>query len=76
MLIGALYFFPSLYLYQFASKVKQAILLTDKIQMAASLEKLKSFFKFWGIFMIVILGFYALMLVGVMIGVGIGASHH
>ena len=76
LLMALLYFFPSLYLFQFASKVKQAILLTDKVQLTAAMSKLKSFFKFWGILMIVILGLYALIFLGVMIGVGIGASHH
>ncbi|MFK7937498.1 MAG: hypothetical protein AB8G22_28540 [Saprospiraceae bacterium] len=60
---AALYFFPTLYFYRFSTKTKLAIESGSSTDLTAGLENLKSCFKFWGIFMIVILGIYALFFV-------------
>jgi hypothetical protein len=60
IVIAAVYFFFSLYLYQFGSKVKQGIGFGDTVLVTAALGKLKSFFKLWGIMTIVA---FALMVV-------------
>jgi len=65
MLIGLLYFFPSLYLYQFAVKTKNALQHNDALDYSMAFSRLKSFFKFWGIFTIVALSFYVLALIGI-----------
>ncbi len=63
-LLGALiYFFFSLYLYQFGSRVKKGIMFLDSLHVTNALGKLKSFFKLWGIITIVVLCFYALAII-------------
>lgn len=61
VLMAILYFFPALYLYQFADNMQQAIKLTDNTQIAIAANKLKSYFKFWGIFTIICLALMVLM---------------
>ncbi|MDQ3292035.1 MAG: DUF5362 family protein, partial [Bacteroidota bacterium] len=68
LFFAVLYFFPTLYLYQFSSKTKAALLYGEEINLAFAFSRLKSFFKFWGIFLIVILVFYGLVFVGYLIG--------
>ena len=66
--IAALYFFPILYLYQFATNMKDAIRSSDQRQMDIAFSNIKAHYRFVGILAIVILGFYALALVIVIIG--------
>ena len=69
-LLGALlYFFPSYYLYQSSSKIKEALRTQDSSTLELALGKQKSFFKFWGIMTIVIMCIYGLAFIG-----GIGAA--
>ena len=78
ILIDLIYFFFSLYLYQFGSKIKKGIVFSDVAQVTRALGKLKSFFKLWGILTIVVLCLYALMII-VFIAIGIGTAsmmHH
>ncbi len=63
LLIGVFYFFPTWYLFKFATNARDAIARKDAQALTTSLENLKSMFKFMGIFMIVILGIYAIALV-------------
>lgn len=63
VLLALLYFFPCLYLFNFASKMQVALKNNDQQQLAQSFRNLKSCYKFLGILMIIILGFYALALV-------------
>lgn len=67
ILIDVLYFFFSLYLYQFGSRIKKGLTFSDSIHITSALSKLKSFFKLWGILTIIALCFYALILVGVIL---------
>jgi hypothetical protein len=73
LLIDVIYFFFSLYLYQFGSKIKQSIKLSDSDYLTRSLGKLKSFFKLWGIITIVVITIYVLIFF-IVIVVGIGAA--
>lgn len=68
LLMAAFYFFPTLYLYRFATKTKSAILGYNTEMLTEGLENLKSVFKFWGIFSIVMLSLYALGLLFAMFG--------
>jgi hypothetical protein len=71
VLIAVVYFFFSLYLYQFGSRIKRGILYSDEAAVTNALGKLKSFFKLWGITTIVILVLYVLVvIVTVVIGAG------
>jgi hypothetical protein len=64
----ALYFFPCLYLFNFAKKMQLALRNNDQINLNDSFRNLKSNFKYVGILTIVILSFYAigLLVVGIM----------
>ena len=62
LLSALLYFYPSLLLFKYASSAKQAVLYGDQPALSVALGKMKSFFKFWGIITIVILGLYTLSL--------------
>jgi hypothetical protein len=65
-------FFPSFYLFNFSSKMRKAFNNNDQLTLTESLKNLKSFFKFWGILLIVYLSFYALALVFGVIGAIVG----
>lgn len=66
--IALLLFFPTLYLYKFATKVKNAVRSNDQQALDISLKNLKSFFKFHGIVAIITLSFYVLALVFAIVG--------
>ena len=72
LFLALIYFFPTLYLYRFSSKTKAALQNMSQDAITESFLKLKSMFKFMGMFMAVILGFYALMILGVGVGAAIG----
>lgn len=63
VIVALIYFFPLLYLFKFATKMQQALKTDDQGVLIESFENMKSCFKFMGIFTIVILAFYALMLI-------------
>jgi divalent metal cation (Fe/Co/Zn/Cd) transporter len=62
-------FFPAYYLFNFSTKIRRAIQNNDQTILADSLKNLKSFFKFYGVLVIIVLSFYALALVSAIIGV-------
>jgi hypothetical protein len=68
VLMTLLYFFPTLYLFQFAIKTKSSISSGQMQNLEVGFEKLKSLFKFFGIFIIVILSMYALVFAFIIIG--------
>ncbi len=70
LVILAIFIFPLLYLYRFANQAILAIDTGNQTSLTSSLSNLKSMFKFWGIYTIVILGFYALALVGSLLFAG------
>lgn len=77
VLAAVFYFFFSFYLYQFGHRIKKGIMYNDTLEVTNALGKLKSFFKLWGITTIVILCFYALMiLIAVVVGVGAASLLH
>jgi hypothetical protein len=74
LLIALLFFFYSLYLYQFGSRIKKGLYLNSAEETTLAFSKLKSFFKLWGIITIVIILFYVLMFVIAIAGGILGAS--
>jgi Family of unknown function (DUF5362) len=62
--LALLYFFPCLYLFNFATKMQKAIRSNDQIQLTESFKNLKSCYKFMGILMIIILALYGLIFIG------------
>jgi len=77
LLIAVFYFFFSFYLYQFGTRVKKGIAFTDGNLLTGGLEKLKSFFKLWGICTIVMIALYAVIFIcAIVIGIGSAALSH
>jgi hypothetical protein len=68
--ISVLYYFPLNYLYRFSVQLKQGFNSIDQQTVSSGFENLKSFFKFMGIFTIVVLSIYALIII-VMVPVAI-----
>jgi len=56
--MAALYFFPVYYLYNFSSKLKEAIQLHSEVILEESLKNLKSHYKFMGIIIVIMLVIY------------------
>ena len=68
LLMAALYYFPVMYLYRFANKMKVALGRNDGENLTAAFMNLKSHYKFVGILTIVMLGLYALLIILALIG--------
>lgn len=68
LIFAAIYFFPCLFLYRFASKTQMAIRQEDTIGLSDGLKNMKNYFQFCGILMAIFLGLYALMFVGGIFG--------
>ena len=62
-LLAFLYYFPVTYLYKFSYKIKQGLSSNNQLTATSGFESLKSLFKFMGIFTIVILSMYGLLLI-------------
>jgi len=63
-----LYFFPSFYLFRFASSMQTAFINNDQATLNAAFRNLKSCFKFWGVFFVIILSLYALIIIFSIVG--------
>jgi hypothetical protein len=73
LILGALIlFFPAYYLFSFSTKMRRALRNNDQSVLSESLKNLKSYFKFFGILVIIILSFYALALISAIIGAMVG----
>lgn len=71
--MALLYFIPIKYLYDFSSKVKKAIQITDQNLFNEAMMKLKSHYKFIGILMLIMIILYVGMFVMMLIA-GIAAA--
>jgi hypothetical protein len=56
-------FLPCLYLMKFSTKMLEAVKSSNQESLDVSIANLKSMFKFYGIFILVILGIYALVII-------------
>lgn len=72
ILFSLFYFMPSLYLYRFSTKTKNALPTFNQSEMTEAFKNLKSLFKFVGVFTLVILILYGVIFLGMMIGMGLG----
>ena len=61
LLIALLYFFPCLFLFNFAVKMKAALIADDQDTLNISFQNLKKTFRFLGVVTIVILSIYLLI---------------
>lgn len=72
ILFGLIYFFPCLYLFNFASKMQAALRMRDQHLLEESFKNIKSCFKFMGILTIAILSVYVLVIIiAVVVGVAV-----
>jgi hypothetical protein len=60
----ALYFFPCLFMFQFANKMLRALRNNDQYTLVASFRQLKLCYKYVGILTLIILSIYVLIIVG------------
>jgi len=63
IIMALIYFFPILYLYRYASGMKQGLLMSDSDEVSNALVNLKSHHKFLGITAIVVISIYLLIFV-------------
>ena len=63
LLILVIYFFFVYYLYQFACKIKKGLTNSDTGLVTVAMNKLKAFFKYWGILTIVMIAIYTFVFI-------------
>jgi len=63
LIVGLIMFFPTYYLYLFGTNTLKSLEADAQFDLETGVKNLKSFFKFFGVFVAIFLGFYALMLV-------------
>ncbi len=68
IVMAAIYFFPVLYLFNFSRKMRTALRTKNNDDLTAAFSNLKSHYKFLGIFTIVVISIYVLILLFAMIG--------
>ncbi|MCX6318917.1 MAG: hypothetical protein NTW29_16685 [Bacteroidetes bacterium] len=64
LVVAALYFFPCLFLLRFSNKMDRALLSDDASLLSESLRNLKITFRYMGVLTIIMLGFFALGMIG------------
>lgn len=63
-IIGAIiWFFPLLFLLNFANKMQRALRLIDQAELAVAFRNLKSSYRYVGVVTIIVLGLYALIFI-------------
>lgn len=70
--LALIWFFPCLYLYNFGTRMKTALLRNDQEQLVVSFKNARACLRFIGILMIIAIGFWILMLLFIVIA-GVGA---
>ncbi|MCP2043136.1 DUF5362 family protein [Pontibacter sp. HSC-36F09] len=73
--MALLYFLPLLYLHRFSTKMIAGLDQNDEATVTHAFKNLKSLFKLLGILTIVMLVFYAFMMIAMSAGVFLGRSH-
>jgi hypothetical protein len=68
VLVALLYFFPCLFLFNFASKMKTALLSNDQDTLSRSFQNLKKTFRYLGVLTIILLCFWVLGIVVALLG--------
>ena len=70
-LLALLYFFPCLFLFRFAVKMKSALLSGDQNILNISFQNLKKTFRYVGVLTIIVLSFYVFaLLIALIAGIG------
>jgi len=66
VILGAVYLLPAIYLFNFSTHAAKGLRQANQDHLNLAFKNLKSHYKFIGIFLIVMLGLYALLTIGVM----------
>jgi len=64
LLMALLYYFPVMYLYKFSTNIKQASITMDAASFNSAIENLKSHYKFIGVLTVIMMAFYAMLMLG------------
>ena len=67
-IFGILIFIPSLYLFQFSAAIKNGFNYGEQVNLNLAFQKLKSYFRFWGILIISLIVFYLMVLIAALMG--------
>ncbi len=67
LVMGAVYFFPTLYLYRFSNSIRQSLMFKNQGEFTKAFFNLKAFYRFIGILTIVILALYPILIIGMII---------
>ena len=70
VIVAVIYFFPCLFLYRFATKMKVALASNDQEVLNSSFQNLKIMFRYVGIIMIIVLSLYAIIFLVTLAGLG------
>lgn len=70
LVLAAIWFFPCFYLYRFSTRIQQGIRSREQGALNQGFMNLKSCFRFIGIFTLIMMGLYAMIIV-VMLGAAI-----
>ena len=62
--MAALYFFPTLYLYRFATQALKAVKTENSMDLTESLLNMRNCYRFVGIMTVIVIGLYVLLLIG------------
>jgi len=71
LLFSLIGFIPILYLFRFATKMKSALQQNNDAVLSDAFRNLKSHYKFYGIFIIVMLALYLLLIIASVFGAGL-----
>jgi heme/copper-type cytochrome/quinol oxidase subunit 2 len=63
LIFAVIYFFPLLYLFRFSKHTKKAVANLDANEMKLGIKNMKSYWKYIGILIIILLSFYLLVLI-------------
>jgi hypothetical protein len=74
IIIALIYFFPCLFLFRFATKMKTALASNDQETLNISFQNLKATFRFIGILTLIMLVFWALAFIIGLLGAATGGS--
>ncbi len=66
IVLALVYLFPILYLFRFSKRMKSALKLNNNEDFRIAFSNLKSHYKYMGIFVIVIISIYILIIIGAM----------
>ena len=70
VIIAVVYFFPCLFLFRFANKMKNALATNTQNTLNSSFQNLKALFRYMGVITIIVLIIYALSLIVILLSAG------